>query len=185
MFLNKIFIEKYCDLLRTNKSKLSIYNSWKFKRHEIIHLIRLGDDGYDFLWHSNIFSLFSKIIYNYSPENYKYCNDLLSYLGNTPPNGMMPILNYNKFKDSLDNDYKLCTEDLKIKFYNYSRKEIDNYCDSFIEIFDFFEANRCEINFNNLINEAKDKAIFKEEFSNNNDDLSSFFYTSLISKLSA
>lgn len=88
-----------------------------------------------------------------------------------------------EFKKFIDNNCKKAPHVLRDKFYNYSIKEMDNYCNIFNDLFYFFSNECCDYNYNNIINKAINNYSFKEEFSEKEIDLSNIFFKTLISQI--
>lgn len=176
------FIDRYVNLSylinRAGKQK-----EWRLSRDEIIKHLTSGDDEIDLLWHYSNFSLFSKIIYHYSPENYKYCNDYINW--KYRHYDVLPTIYKGKFKNFIDDDCKLVPKILHEKFNEYSKDKIDDYSKDLLSIFEFFNNDECcNLDYNQLLNKVKDNDFFNEEFSICSIDLSNIYQKSLLKQIS-
>lgn len=178
------FINRYVALryLQNESSREFTKKAWSLSKDEIIIYLESGDEEIDLLWDYSIFSLFSKIIYNFSPENYKYCNDFIQW--KYEYYNILPKIYKGKFKNFIDDSIKLVPTILQDKFNNYSKDKIDEYSNYLLSIFDLFNNECCNLDYKQLLNEVKENDFFKEEFSICTNDLSNIFLKSLLKQIS-
>ena len=183
MTLTNTFLNRYNNLPEVNRYYYSHgeKKEWRLSKENVIQYLKSGDDEIDFLWHSVVFNLFSKTLYSYSPENYKYCNDFIQW-----KYGHYDVLHkvyMGKFKNFIDDNCRKVPSELHEEFYNYSKNKIDVYCKYFLGLIVLFAEEVCELNYQNLLNNAKEKDFFKEEFSTSENDLSYIFIRTLLSQI--
>jgi len=179
MTLTNTFIIRYNNLPEVNRYYYSHgrKKEWYLRKENLIQYLKSGDNEIDFLWHSVVFNLFSKTLYSYSPENYKYCNDFIHW--KYGHHNVLYKVYFGKFKNFIDDNCSTVPQELREIFYNYSKNKVDAYCKYFLGLIGLFADECCEINCINLINKAKESAFFKEEFSDLENDLSNIFLRNL------
>jgi hypothetical protein len=178
------FINRYVALryLQNESSREFTKKAWSLSKDEIIIYLESGDEEIDLLWDYSVFSLFSKTIYFFSPENYKYCNDFIQW--KYEYYNILPKIYKGKFKNFIDDSIKLVPTILQDKFNNYSKDKIDEYSNYLLSIFDLFNNECCNLDYKQLLNEVKENDFFKEEFSICTNDLSNIFLKSLLKQIS-
>lgn len=180
MTLTKRFIDRYKALPEIDRRCNTDKQEWKLSKYEVIEYLILGDEEIDILWHFIVFSLFSKIIYSFSPENYKYCNDFIHWKYHEEH--VLTKIYKGKLMNFIDDDCLLTDKILHEKFYNYSKDKIDDYSQFLLSIFELFNNECCNLNYNILV-KVKEDDFFKEEFSDCTDKLSNIFLKSLLKQI--
>lgn len=185
MILNETFLNKYKKLPEITNIYIlgprSLRKDWRIRKVDFIQYIESGENEIDFLWHAIIFNLFSRTIYSFSMDNYKYCNDFLQW-----KYGHHDIMNkicMYKLKNFIDDNCRILPHNLHDKFYTYSTKKIPIYSQEFIDLVMFFGKECCDYNYRTLINEVINDSFFKEEFSEKENDLSNIFFKTLSSQI--
>jgi len=182
MELNSNFIEQYDKLPEDNKYTYGRYINWDIKTKDKLLYFDGSNEKTDFLWQSILFSLFSKLIYNYSPENYKYFEDYLSW-NYTTRNQVFQKISRTRFCVFID---KFCADRFPHdydKFEIRSRNQMVTYAKFFFEIPAKINIPYCQIDLKNLIRKHIQDYSFKEEFSDDENSLSYFFLKTLIAEL--
>jgi len=184
MELFKEFILKY-DKLPKCIDRDSMYhqsNSWEvLKKHSELYF-EGSAEKIDFLWQSILFSLFSKIIYNYSIEHYKYIDDYIKWEFKTE-NLLLQKIYLRKLNYFIED---VCQNRLKKEydfFINHSRENMKEYVYFFIQIPSNMDIPYCNINFKELIINNIQEIEFINEFSNQYSDLSFIFLNTLRNQL--
>lgn len=178
------FINRYVALryFQSENYRELTKKEWSLSKDEIIIYLESGDEEIDLLWDYSVFSLFSKTIYFFSPENYKYCNDFIHWkYGNY---NISPKIYKGKFKNLIDDSIKLVPRKLQDKFNNYSKDKIDVYSKCLLSIFELCDNECCNLDYKQLLNKVKEKDFFTEEFSICTNDLSNIFLKSLLKQIS-
>ena len=183
MTLTNSFVNRYDNLPEVNRYYYFFgkKREWRLSQENVVQYLKSGDDDIDFLWYATVFSLFSKTMYSYSPENYKYCNDFIEW--KYGHHDVLHKIYIGKFKHFIDDHCSSAPKELHDLFYNYSKIKIDVYCKHFLGLIDLFKNECCEINYSNLINTIKKDPFFKEEFSDSENDLSNIFLRKLFNQI--
>jgi hypothetical protein len=141
---------------------------WPVKTKDISILVENG--GSDFILKALVFSLFSKILFVYSRENYIYCKD---YLFSKFDENLLSKLYKAKFKNLADSHW----------FNGINDLEWDKYIVFLIDLFYYFNARCTQLDFLKLMENIFNLAYFREEFSLSKNCLSSKFIEGLGHKL--
>jgi len=139
------------------------------------------NDQIDFTWFAFNFSLISKLIYNFSPQNYIFC---LVYLNWKNGYGYLFKKVYkHKQMHLVDLNNLKISEALHHKFQIYSTENLETYLLNFIEALEILDENACfgKLDYKTLLKEIITKEDFTDNFSKNPDTLS-FNYLELLSK---
>jgi hypothetical protein len=182
--LNEAFIKQYRDLpvSREQASYGRNYHYkvdlWGIKKEQKIELLQSGEDGMHFIWHSIMFNLFSKTVYVYNPQSYRFCNDFIQW-----KYGYYKIMCHickTAFKNLMDEEMRHhVPADLFAKFYTHSGNHMDYYVKQWVDLFVFFDSNGCELDFHEIMSRALTHFNFKGEFSTQSESLSYLFYETL------
>lgn len=188
MELDKEFIWKYDNLPLTINyfygHKINGKSEWeisKSDKEKVQFYFENKPEKFDFLWKAILFSLYSQIIYTYSLDNYKYINDHFSEKYGT--RDILTKVSRNKLNFFIDQICRARFANSYNDFFNYSTKRMTDYVKFFIQISSHIEVAYCKIDFNKLLLSIIEEQKFREEFSNENIDLSNIFLRELQEEL--
>lgn len=180
MSISKSFLDSYVDLAKLKRK--NIYNnSWLFKvkKRKLVEIIK-DKEGIDLLWHSILFNLFSKILYDFFKPYYKYCNDHIHWQFDYF--GILNIVYREKLKNFIDEDLNCLPDEYRKIFYISSNERLLEYILYFVNLFKYFEKMNSGPSIDELILIIEHESV-KEEFSDNPENLSFKFYQNLFEKL--
>jgi hypothetical protein len=182
--LNQAFIEQYMNLPVSRKDVSYgrnyhyIVDYWGIKKEQKIHLLQSDEAGMQFIWQSVLFNLFSKTVYNYYPQSYRFCNDFIDLKYGYDK--VMCHLFKAPFKNLMDEEMgHHVPADLFAKFYTHSKNNMDSYVKQWVDLFEFFDSNGCELDVHKIMNKALTHFHFTSEFSSQPESLSYLFYATL------
>jgi hypothetical protein len=187
MELNKEFIISYSNLPVKNTSLYGDSHEkieWEILKSDKVkvqYYFESKPEKFDFLWKAILFSLYSKVIYTYSLENYKYINDHFSEKYST--SDILKRISRRKLIFFIDIMCRVRLENSYNDFINHSTKRMSDYVNFFINISTNIEVPYCQIDFNKLLLSIIEEKKFREEFSNDKIDLSNLFLRKLQEEL--
>ena len=182
MKLTREFILQYDKLPEYKRYAYERYINWDIKKKDGPIYFDGSDEKIDFLWQSLLFSLFSKIIYNYSIENYKYFDDYLRWTYETRNN----ILN------------KICIPRLCVfidiycmdrfpteydKFEVRSKNQMQEYVKYFLSIPSDINIPYFQIDLKKILIRNIENYRFREEFSKDENCMSNLLFQTLLTEL--
>lgn len=182
MELNKEFISSY--------NKLPVYWNingtikWEILKSDKVktqYYFESTPEKFDFLWQAILFSLFSQIIHTYSLENYKYINDHLGFKYSN--HNILQRISRRKLKFFIDQTCRKRFANSYNDFTSHSQNRMNDYIKFFIQIPSHIDVPYCKIDFNKLLLSKIEEKQFREEFSNDKNDLSNLFLQKLHEEL--
>jgi hypothetical protein len=148
---------------------------WNWNKQELEEIIDPGNNnGIDFLWNALLFNLFSKSLFNYNKLTYVYFNDFIRFKF-----GIDRILFFvyiNKLKGLIDARINELPIERQVYFLEYSKSNIPKYCENIIQFLATVENEIPEFNSSKFLSVSLSDAFFCEEFSENPEDLSCYFF---------
>jgi hypothetical protein len=151
---------------------------WNCNKQELEGIIDPENNNeIDFLWSAMLFNLFSKSLFNHNRLVYVYFNDLVRFKF-----GIDRILFFvykNKFKGLIDTRINELPIERQVYFLEYSKSNIPKYCENVLQFLIAVENEIPEFNLSKFLSDSLSNAYFCEEFSENSDDLSCYFFKSL------
>jgi hypothetical protein len=182
MELNKEFVFSYSKLPEYwNINGTVKWEILKRNKKHTLYYFEGTPEKNDFLWQAILFSLFSQIIYNYSLDNYKYINDHFSIKYSTY--NILNRISRKKLKFFIDQTCRKRFANSYGDFINHSKKHMNDYVKFFIQISSHIDVPYCKIDFKKLLISIIDERRFKEEFSDEKNDLSNLFFDKLKAEL--
>lgn len=153
---------------------------WNIKSSQILKDSKGQLEEFDFYWKAMLFSLLSKILYKYSPENYIYCKDFLNWKFE---NDILNYINKNKLSFFLDNTLEKIERISELQVREYSIENIDSYLDWYVNLITLFNDECCITNLHDKVVKASSDKYFLDEFSENDNSLSNQFLKSYLKKI--
>lgn len=185
MFLNKDFLQFYF-LLPVNKDKDEHSSSifWKINATSLEKLYKSDTTTFEKLWKALIFSLFKKIVYQYSRHNYNYTENYIQWK-------FRPVFKENiiyrenfiyreKFNYFFINTVEGLSIESKNKFQEYSLMHLEHFSHELCGLFIYFEDEVFQYPFFQDLKRCLLEFDLKEEFSDQPGDISATFYQTIL-----
>jgi hypothetical protein len=193
---NKDFWEAHDHLVQVNYYEKTIWHykvkTWNLKIHKHKLLNRNYSNLFEkiemseFIWFEFIINFYSKFIYNFSAENYSYCNEYLMniYQIYSPPFLTLFSKKTNGYYSTpchtLLDDYNTKTDDFEINSISQMDLIIQNSI-NFLNYLD--EVVYPEISFKTILKNNIDNNKVQEDFDLSNNGLASKYYYALKRKI--
>lgn len=176
------FIKKYDKLPIKNELRYYRIGRWDLKRKDSEKYFDGSIEKTDFLWQSVLFSFYSKIIYTYSLENYKFFYDFFNKKTQfevTTENIFQKLLAH-KLTYFIDEKCRYKFEEFYNDFYHQSVAHMDQYVDFLTnELPTFSKMYYCDFNLLAVLKDKVNENEFLEEFSRDEQNLSNIFLQTL------
>jgi hypothetical protein len=178
-----IIVSSYERFYRVKSWNLKILKSKKNDKYYSNYFTEL--DMFEFIWFQFILNFFSKFIFNYSKENYSYCNEYLMHIYKIsyPPF----LIQYSKYCGNYaSHSYIILNEYEKVnpEFENKSIIEMDLIIQNSIDFLNYLdELIYPSIGFKNIFKKNIENLEVQNEFDLVNNSISSKYYNGFKNKI--
>jgi hypothetical protein len=176
MFLSKDYFEFYSSLPKEDKYWQTRF--WIISVSELENLFNTQTIAFERIWQAQIFSLFKKILYTYSPSNYSYVNHYFQWKYNAFQSDN--IVYREKFKYFFEIIIPNLSPEIRNTFIQYSETHLEHFSAEFINLFFHFENDVFQYPFTQDLKDCLLAFDLKEEFSDQPGAISHTFYQNIL-----
>ena len=183
MFLGKDFFEFYSKLpAKENYHDYRYYynsnNFWTLSLNTLNTIIEKDADAMAKIWQALIFSLFKKVLFNHSRNNYLYTNHFIKWKYGTFQQD--DYIYREKFTYFFEILIPNMNNESHQRFLRYSEQNFEIFAKELYDMFLEFDINAFQYSIVESLKNIFQLSSVKDEFSNNQASISYKFYQSLL-----